>query len=147
MKKIALLLVFTFLTSLLATQAFNEPKPTFDNPRRWMVRIYDPEIHKVSHTIAGIYNVLKEYPAETLNIVVVVYGPGMRVLKKDYDPLMLTRIKSLMEYDVEFIACKNTMQTMGWTKKDLIDNLSYAQAGIAESIERKVGGWIDVTPY
>jgi intracellular sulfur oxidation DsrE/DsrF family protein len=147
MKKIALLLVFTFFTLLFAKQEFNEPKPTFDNPRRWMVRIYDPEIHKVNHIISSVYNVLKEYPAETLNIVILVYGPGMRVLKKDYNSLILTRIKSLMEYDVEFIACKNTMQTMGWTKKDLIDNLSYVQAGIAESIERKVGGWIEVTPY
>ena len=36
---------------------------------------------------------------------------------------------------------------MGWTKKDFIDNLTYVQAGIAEVIERKVAGWIEVTPY
>ena len=43
--------------------------------------------------------------------------------KKDYDANTLQRIKSLMEYDVEFIACKNTMETMKWTEKDFIDGI------------------------
>ena len=52
-----------------------------------------------------------------------------------------------MQYDVEIVGCKNTMQTMGWKESDFIDDISYAQAGIAEVIERVAGGWIDVTPY
>lgn len=145
MKKLVLIILVSVFA--LAKMEFSTPKPTFDNPRKWMVKLSTSNLKIVRHTISGIYNVLKEYPPETLQVVVVVYGPGMRVLKKDYDPLVLKKIKSLMEYDVEFVACKNTMATMGWTKKDLIGGLSYVQAGIAESIERKVAGWVDVTPY
>jgi len=145
MRKIVLIILVSVFA--LAKMGFSTPKPTFDNPRKWMVKLSTSNLKIVRHTISGIYNVLKEYPPETLQVAVVVYGPGMRVLKKDYDPLVLKKIKSLMEYDVEFVACKNTMATMGWTKKDLIGGLSYVQAGIAESIERKVAGWIDVTPY
>ena len=145
MKKTILLMLITVFS--FGQQIFTEPKPTFDNPRKWMIKISDPDLKRFSHTIAGIYNVLKEYPAESLNIKVLVYGPGMRVLKKDFDPYMSSRIKSLMEYDVEFVACRNTMETMGWTTKDLIEDLSYVQAGIAEAIESKFAGWIDVTPY
>jgi len=145
MKKIILLVMLSIMS--FGQMEFSDPKPSFDEPRKWMVKISTSDLKIVRHTIAGIYNVLKEYPPETLQVVVVAYGPGMRVLKKDYDSLMLQKIQSLMEYDVEFVACKNTMETMNWTKKDLIEGLSYVQAGIAESIERKVAGWIDVTPY
>lgn len=71
----------------------------------------------------------------------------MRVLKKDYDPHTLSRISSLMDYDVEFVACKNTMETMKWTEKDFIDNLEYVQAGVADLIEKQVAGYYEVTPY
>lgn len=52
-----------------------------------------------------------------------------------------------MEYDVEFIVCKNTMETMNWTKDDFIDDVSYVQAGIVELIERQVAGYIGVIAY
>lgn len=52
-----------------------------------------------------------------------------------------------MEYDVEFIGCKNTMETMHWTKNDFIDGVTYVQAGIVELIERQVKGYIGVLAY
>ena len=79
--------------------------------------------------------------------MVVAYGKGLRALKKDYDKTTLERIKSLMEYEVEFIACKNTMETMKWKESDFIDNISYTQAGIVEVIERQVDGYIGITAY
>jgi len=82
-----------------------------------------------------------------LKVVVIAYGPGMRVIKKDYDKKTLSRIRSLMEYDVEFIGCINTMQTMGWKKRDFIDDITFVQAGIVEVIERQAHGFIDATPY
>ena len=75
------------------------------------------------------------------------YGKGLRALKKDYDKETLKRIKSLMEYDVEFIACKNTMETMKWKESDFIDDISFTQAGIVEVIERQVDGYIGITAY
>ena len=71
----------------------------------------------------------------------------MRVLKKDYDKHTLSRISSLMDYEVEFIGCKNTMETMHWTEDDFIEDISYVQAGIAELIEKQVDGYYETTPY
>ena len=126
---------------------YSEPKPSYDNPRLWLIKLNTADIHVVNHTLGGIYNVLKEYPSDTLKIAVVAYGSGMRVLKKDYDKHTLERIDSLIQYDVEFVACKNTMATMKWTEDDFIEDLTYVQAGIAEMIERKFAHWIEVTPY
>jgi intracellular sulfur oxidation DsrE/DsrF family protein len=141
------LLVVSLLICSIFAQEFSDPKPSFDNPRKWLIKISTKDKDKIDHIIGGIYNVLKEYPQESINIAVAVYGPGMRMLKKDYDKKTLDRVKSLMEYDVNFIACENTMATMKWTKKDFIEDLSYVKAGIVEVIEKKVAGWIEVTPY
>lgn len=146
MKK--LFLIMLFVTNLFSAQMeFSDPKPTFDEPRKWMIKLSTSDKEVVNHTLNAINNVLKIYPAETLQVSVVVYANGMRAIKKDYDPHILTRIKSLMEYEVEFVACRNTMETMGWKDEEFIDELTYVQAGVAEAIERVVGGWVDVTPY
>ena len=138
----SLLAIFSF-----AQTKFSDPQPTFDNPRKVVYSLYVGDLETVNHTIGSMYNILKEYPSESLKIVVVAYGKGLRVLKKDYDANTLNRVKSLMEYDVEFVACRNTMETMKWTEKDFIDGISYTQAGIVEVIEKQQEGYIGITAY
>jgi hypothetical protein len=139
---ISLLAIFSF-----AESKFSDPQPTFDNPRKVVYSLYVGDLETVNHTISSMYNILKEYPSESLKIVVVAYGKGLRVLKKDYDANTLNRVKSLMEYDVEFVACRNTMETMKWKESDFIDGISYTQAGIVEVIEKQQEGYIGITAY
>ena len=145
MKKFLMVLLLSGLC--FAQSEFSDPQPTFDNPRRVAIQLYDSEINKVNHNLSTIYNILKEYPSETLKVVVIAYGNGVRALKKDYDKKTLTRINSLMEYDVEFIVCRNTMETMKWTDDDFIEDVSYVQAGIVELIERQIDGYVGVIAY
>ena len=145
MKKILALLFLTVFA--YAQSTFSDPQPTFDEPRKVAIQLYDSELSKVNHNLSTIYNILKEYPEESLKVVVIAYGNGIRALKNDYDKDTLTRIKSLMEYDVEFIVCKNTMETMKWTQKDFIDDVSYVQAGIVELVERQIAGFVGMIAY
>ncbi|MFK2822651.1 DsrE family protein [Arcobacter sp. YIC-80] len=145
MKKILLVLFISVF--VYGKSTFNDPQPTFDNPRKVAIQLYDSELKKVNHNLSTIYNILKEYPAESLKVVVIAYGNGIRALKKDYDKKTLTRINSLMEYDVEFIVCKNTMETMKWTKDDFIEDVDYVQAGIVELIERQIDGYTGIIAY
>jgi len=145
MKKV-LILMLSIVVSYAET-TFTDPKPTFDNPRKWVIKMRVSDKVTVNHMLGSIYNVLKEYPAESIKIAVVAYGKGMRVLRKDYDKHTLSRISSLMDYDVEFIGCKNTMATMKWKEDEFIDDISYVQAGIAELIEKQVDGYYETTPY
>ncbi|QKF82107.1 DsrE family protein [Halarcobacter ebronensis] len=145
MKKILLLAIVSLFA--YAQSTFSNPQPTFENPRKVAIQLYDSDLKKVNHNLSTIYNILKEYPQESLKVVVIAYGNGVRALKKDYDKQALTRINSLMEYDVEFIVCRNTMETMKWTEDDFIDGVSYAQAGIVELIERQIAGYIGIIAY
>jgi len=148
MKRLVLFLLLLLPLSLFAKMEFSDPKPSFDHPRKWVVPVKTDDIHVVNHIIGGINNVLNEYPPESLQVAMVFYSSGMRVIRKDYDAKTLTRLKSLMDgYDVEMIGCINTMKTMGWKKKDYIEGIVYRQAGIAEVLERTVAGWIVFAPY
>lgn len=145
MKKIflaILLVVYSY-----GEMEFAEPKPSFENPRKWVIKLRSANIEDVNHMLGSIYNVLKVYPMESINIAVITYAQGIRVMRKDYDPKTLERVTSLMEYGVEFVVCRNTMETMKWKDEEFLDDVSYVQAGIAEVIERQAGGWIGVTPY
>ncbi|RXJ98766.1 hypothetical protein CRU98_08355 [Arcobacter sp. CECT 8986] len=145
MKKILLVLLLSIFC--FARTEFSEPKPTFDNPRKVVYSLHTGDIKKINSILGSMYNILKEYPAESLKIVVVAYGKGLRTLRKDFDKATLLRIKSLMQYDVEFIGCKNTMDSMHWKEEDFLDDVDFVQAGIAEVIERKVDGYIGINAY
>jgi len=146
MKKLLLILLMTIFA--FGTVNFSKPIPDFENPRQWLIRVNNAEAQKVNHIINAINNVLKGYPEEALQIKVIFYANGIRATRKDYDRKTLNRIKSLMLYDnIEFVVCKNTMDTMGWKKDEFIEGVEYVQIGIAEVIERIKDGWIDVSPY
>ena len=144
-KKLILIILIT--VSSFAEMEFSDPQPTLEDPRKWVIQLRTAHVDDVNHMLGTVYNVLREYPSGAINIAVVTYGQGVRVLRKDYNEEILSKVLSLMEYEVEFIACKNTMETMKWTEEDFIDDLTYVQAGIAEVIERQAGGWLLVTPY
>ncbi|MEA1915334.1 MAG: DsrE family protein [Campylobacterota bacterium] len=146
MRKIFLLMMIPILS--FAQMQFADPQPTFDNPRKWVIKLRTDDPVTVNHLLSSIYNVLAEYPSEAINITVVTYASGVRVLRKDYvNTVATTRINSLMQYDVEFIACENTMDTMKWKHDEFIDDISYVKAGIVEIIEKVTDGYIEVTPY
>ncbi len=146
MKRILLIILIS--TFAFAKVDFATPQPSFENPRLWLIRINESETKKVNHILNAVNNVLKGYPEEALHVELIFYANGIRAARKDYDKNILKRIKSLMVYDnIDFVVCKNTMDTMGWKKKDFISGVRYVQIGIAEAIERVASGWIDVSPY
>ncbi|MBB1075632.1 DsrE family protein [Rhodoferax sp. 4810] len=61
---------------------------------------------------------------DDISIVLVVWGPGIHILaknpKRPVSKLYQQRVRSMAEsYGVKFIACENTMKTVGWTAKDM----------------------------
>lgn len=146
MKKILSIAIIVTI-SICSGMKYSNPKPTFDNPRQIFMKLNTSDIKETNHLLGTIYNLLKDYPSDTLKVEVIAYGPGMRALSKDYDKKTLSRIRSLMEYEVDFVGCLNTLESMKWNKKRFIDDINYVQAGLAQVIERQVAGWVDATPY
>lgn len=146
MKKAILTLLFAFVvhaaTPVWAMMA--EPAPSFDNPRRIVVSLSEKDEERVNAVLNNVANVHKAYGIDNVNLAVVAYGPGIWALLQD-GPVR-ARIESLMKYDIEFIACGNTLDSIHKTDADLIAGVTRVQAGLVEIVERRLSGWVDIRP-
>ncbi|KYJ85557.1 hypothetical protein AS592_04035 [Sulfurovum riftiae] len=132
-----------------ADTEFADPKPSIENPRQFIFPITSGDENQISHVLSSASNVMKFYGPEKCEIVIVCYSQGIKtVLTKAYffDKDIQKRVRSLMTYDVEFIACGNTMKTYGVNKKELLSGVEIVTAGIVELIERQRAGWTYIRP-
>ena len=133
---------FFLLSFLMAETEFATPKPSIDHPRKIVFSIDSADDREVNHVLSTINNVIKYYRPENTEVAVVVYSQGVKILRKKSDRDIRVRIEALMTYDIEFIACENSLRTLGIKKKELIDDLGYGTAGIVEIIERQLRGFV-----
>jgi len=134
------------ITFIFAETEMAEPKPSMDNPRKFVFPITTWERDEVNHVLGSANNVIKFYGVDNTEVVIVAYSKGIRSLLTHHDNQIQKRVKSLMTYDVEFIACQNTMDTLRIDKKELIDGVEVVTAGIVELIERQLRGYIYIRP-
>ncbi len=141
----SIFLVFLFLSFLVAETEFAIPKPSIDNPRKIVFPITKGDDESINHVLSSANNVMKFYGPEKVMIAIICYSKGIRTLLKK-EKKIAARVRSLMTYDVEFIACGNTMRTLHIKKEDLIDGVEIVTAGIVELVERDLRGWIYIRP-
>ncbi len=104
---------------------------------------HEPEHQKA--ILNSISVLLKKY-VDDVAIVVVALGPGIHLLaKKPQRPvpeLHQQRVRSMAEaYGVRFIACGNTMHTVGWTAADMVDFAEVEEVGAAAVMELQERGY------
>ncbi len=137
--------ILAIVVSLVGDTEFAEPKPSIDNPRKIVFPITHGDDESINHVLSSANNVMKFYGPENVRIAIICYSKGIRTLLKK-EKKIAVRVRSLMTYDVEFIACANTMRTLGIKKSDLIDGVEIVTAGIVELVERNLKGWIYIRP-
>lgn len=137
--------IILFLSFVLGETEFAEPKPSIDNPRKIVFPITKGDDESINHVLSSANNVLKFYGPEKVQIAIICYSKGIRTLLKK-EKKIAVRVRSLMTYDVEFIACGNTMRTKGIKKEDLLEGVEVVTAGIVELVERDLKGWIYIRP-
>ncbi len=52
----------------------------------------------------------------------------------------------MMKYEIEFVACGNTLDGIHKEKSDLIAGVGWVRAGLPEIVERRLSGWVDIKP-
>ncbi len=122
-----------------------DPPPSFDEPRKIILQLTSDDPKKMNDILYNAVNLQKFYGMDNVRIAIIAFGRGMPALYKETSPVQ-ERIESLMQYDVQFIGCGNTMDATQHTTADLIDGVDYVQAGIAEIVERTLQGWIYIRP-
>lgn len=130
---------------LFAETQFAEPKPAIDNPRQIVFCITSADDEAINHVLSSANNVLKFYGPENVQMEIVAYYHGIRALLKSEKEIAV-RVNALMQYDVKFVACGNTMQTKKIQPSQLIEGSEIVTAGIVEMIERVKSGWVYIRP-
>jgi len=109
------------------------------------VNTADPDIQAMA--LNNIVNLQKHYGIDDITIELVAYGPGLSMLTKESKSL--ERITSLLQQEVTFTACGNTMDTIEsetGKRPELIKNVGMTQTGVARIIELQEEGYSYVRP-
>lgn len=100
------------------------------------------EYHK--DVLFSVGAMLRKY-GDNIKIVVTCFGPGIHVLakhpKRPVSKETHEKISSLAVYGVEFHACGNTMKSLKWSKKDLLDLAVVVDVGAADMMELQEKGY------
>ncbi|MCZ8251974.1 MAG: DsrE family protein [Hylemonella sp.] len=128
----------------LPTPAAN--KPGADGPPHKIVyQLNRAEPDYQEAILNSIGAMLKKY-VDDVAIAVVVWGPGIHLLAKKPQrpvaPVLQQRVTSMStSYGVEFVACGNTMHSLGWNKADMLDIARIEEVGAAAVMEFQEKGY------
>ncbi|MCW8307210.1 hypothetical protein AruPA_09205 [Acidiphilium sp. PA] len=100
------------ITTGWATRSRAATPPDNANPfatHKLVLQLSDGSMAKQNTIISAANSVLKDYP-DTVSIVVVAFGPGVRILYAN--AVLREAVDSLVAQGVEFDVCMNTIDTI-----------------------------------
>jgi len=105
-----LLVTFCFYAVLMQVNVFAgiDEKPFAE--RRVVLQISDPNPFKQTLVLNVANNLMKHYGPDQVDVEIVAFGPGLRLLFADN--ANAGRITGLSENGVRFSACSNTMKNV-----------------------------------
>ena len=104
------LFALLFNSLIIAETELVDPKPSIIEPRKIVLSIGSGKSEDIHHILGSANNILKFYGPEKVEMVIVAYYHGIKaVLLENID--IMKRVQALQLYEVEFVACGNTMRT------------------------------------
>lgn len=110
-----------------------------DKRLRIVFQVSDVEVAKWNLTLNNVRNVQTELPDDTPELEVVVYGPGIGMLKAD-SPIA-GRVADALKNGVRIVACENTMKNMKLVYADMLPSIGYVPAGVIELARKQQQGF------
>ena len=132
--------------SVPSQAATAKPSVPADGPPHkivYQLNHFEPEYQEA--VLNSIGAMLKKY-VDDVSIAVVAWGPGIHLLakspKRPVSKIHQQRVRSMSEsYGIQFIACGNTMHTIGWEKADMQDFVKVEEVGAAALMELQEKGY------
>ena len=136
MKKIisAVAMALAFCVAPFAASAASATKVVIqvsdDTPQKWNLALNNAN------------NVLKAIPGSEVEIV--VYGPGIGMLKAD--ATVANRVGAASSAGIKVVACQNTMRGQKLTAAEMHADIGYVPAGVVEIMTKQAEGWSYLRP-
>lgn len=109
-----------------------------------VIQVSDNDPAKWNLALNNAKNVQDDVGAANVDIAIVVYGPGIGMLKLE-SPTG-ARVADAMKANVRVVACENTMRAQKLAKDDMLPAISYVPAGVTEIMKKQGEGWAYVRP-
>lgn len=107
-------------------------------------QVSDADPKKWNLALNNAKNVQETFGKDKVAIEIVVYGPGIGMLKMDSEAG--NRVNDAVASGVKMMACENTMHAQKLTRKDMLDSASYVPAGVVELMEKQKQGYAYIRP-
>jgi len=132
---IALSLSFTSLSVAAKTPVKKE---------KVVMQVSDADAGKWNLALNNAKNVQQSYGADKIDVEIVVYGPGIGMLKAD--SAVASRVADAKSAGVKVVACQNTMKANKLTEADMLPETSYVPSGVVELIKKERAGYAYIRP-
>ncbi len=106
---------------------------------RAIFAVSDADPQKWNLTLGNIANAIEGIGADEVEIELVVYGPGIAMLKKDSP--VVARIAAALKSGVRVAACQHSMQGFNLAPADLAPGVGTVPSGVVELIRRQHAGY------
>lgn len=107
-------------------------------------QISDNDPQKWNLALNNAKNVQVDLGEEAVELEIVVYGPGISMLKGDSP--VAARVAAALKSGVKVVACENTMKAQKLVYADMLPNIGYVPAGVVELINKQREGFAYIRP-
>jgi intracellular sulfur oxidation DsrE/DsrF family protein len=117
---------------------------TGTRPNRLVIQVSDNDPGKWGLALANAQNVINDLGADNVSLEIVVYGPGIGMLKKGSP--VAARIAGALKSGMQIVACENTMRAQQLTQEDMLPEIGYVPAGVVELMKKQQQGYAYIRP-
>jgi len=137
------LLLVTVLGTLAAAPALAQSN---ERPlQKAVIQVSDNDVQKWNLALNNARNVQDDLGGpEATDLEIVVYGPGIGMLKSDSP--VAKRVADALKAGVKVVACENTMKTQKLSYPDMLPDIGYVTAGVVELMKRQKQGYAYIRP-
>lgn len=109
-----------------------------------VLQVSDNDEAKWNLALNNAKNLQAAYGKDKVDIEIVVYGPGIGMVKAE--STVGNRIIDAGASGVKVIACENTMKAQKLARADMLDGIGYVPGGVVEIMQRQKQGWAYIRP-
>jgi hypothetical protein len=107
-------------------------------------QVSDADPQKWNLTLNNVRNVIDDLGSDNVDLEVVVYGPGIGMLKGDSP--VAKRVADALKGGVKVVACENTMKGQHLVYADMLPDIGYVPAGVVELMKKQQQGYAYIRP-
>ena len=127
-----------------ADHGFNQATQTAAIPKGVVIQVSKNDPAEWEMALINARNVRKAYGDKDINVEIVAYGPGLKMLRNDSS--VTAGLEQAQQDGVKLLACGNTMAMTHTTRQELNRAVGIVPAGIVEIMQKQSEGYAYVRP-